>query len=71
MPVAQPTAASGTLDVMKTEDGKDSVDTLVKQANGLEPVLYYPRIGESSVQWLQFLQALEQPGICYYFRCYI
>ncbi|XP_057424358.1 uncharacterized protein LOC130717959 [Lotus japonicus] len=61
MPVAQPTAASGTLDVMKTEDGKDSVDTLVKQANGLEPVLYYPRIGESSVQWLQFLQALEQP----------
>ena len=62
MPVAKLTA-SGTPDVMKTEDRNDSLDTIIRQAVGKEPFLSFPRAGDSPVQWIQLLHALDQQGI--------
>ncbi|KAJ1391024.1 Zinc finger C2H2-type [Sesbania bispinosa] len=59
MPVAKLTA-SGTPNFMKTEDGNDSLDTIIKQAIGKEPFLSFPRAGDSPVQWIQLLHALDQ-----------
>ncbi|XP_061364481.1 uncharacterized protein LOC133307927 [Gastrolobium bilobum] len=59
MPVAKLTA-SGTPDFMKTEDRNDSLDTIIKQAIGKEPFLSFPRAGDSPVQWIQLLHALDQ-----------
>ncbi|KAJ1384998.1 Zinc finger C2H2-type [Sesbania bispinosa] len=42
MPVAKLTA-SGTPNFMKTEDGNDSLDTIIRQAIGKEPFLSFPR----------------------------
>lgn len=61
MPVAN-LRASNTTDVVKSEEGNDSLDTIIKQAIGKEPLLSYTRNGDSSVQWIQLLQALDQPG---------
>ncbi|KAK7315067.1 hypothetical protein VNO77_33599 [Canavalia gladiata] len=59
MPVAK-LKASGTPDVMKTED---RIDTIIKQAIGKEPFLSFPRANESPVQWIQLLHALDQQGV--------
>ncbi|XP_057734998.1 uncharacterized protein LOC130950499 [Arachis stenosperma] len=59
MPVAKLTA-SGSPDVMKTEDRNDSIDTIIRQAIGKEPFLSFPRAGDSPVQWIQLLHALDQ-----------
>lgn len=70
MPVAKLTA-SGTPNFMRTEDGNDSLDTIIRQAIGKEPFLSFPRAGDSPVQWIQLLHALDQQGINNHFRDYI
>ncbi|KAJ0100352.1 hypothetical protein Patl1_20151 [Pistacia atlantica] len=59
MPAAK-LKASNTTDVVKAEEGNESLDTLIKQAIGKEPLLSFSRNGDSSVQWIQLLQALDQ-----------
>ncbi|XP_020240449.1 uncharacterized protein LOC109819211 isoform X2 [Cajanus cajan] len=59
MPVAKLTT-SGTSDFTKTGDGNDSLDTIIRQAIGKEPLLSFPRAGDSPVQWIQLLHALDQ-----------
>ncbi|RDY03653.1 hypothetical protein CR513_12745, partial [Mucuna pruriens] len=62
MPVAKLTA-SGTPNFTKTDDGNDSLDTIIRQAIGREPFLSFPRAGDSPVQWIQLLHdALDQQG---------
>lgn len=65
MPVAK-LKASSTPDVMKTEVGNDSLDTIIRQAIGKEPFLSFSRAGDSPVQWIQLLNALDQQGIFYF-----
>lgn len=55
--------AANTLDVMKSEEGNDSLDAVIRQAIGKEPFLSFPKAGDSSVQFIQLLQALEQQGM--------
>ncbi|KHN12149.1 uncharacterized protein LOC114403666 [Glycine soja] len=62
MPVAK-LPASGTTDFRKTDDGNDSLDTIIRQAIGKEPLLSFPRAGVSPVQWIQLLNALDQQGL--------
>ncbi|KAK2653904.1 hypothetical protein Ddye_013760 [Dipteronia dyeriana] len=59
MPVAK-LKASNTTEVVKAEEGNESLDTFIKQAIGKEPLLSFSRNGDSSVQWIQLLQALDQ-----------
>ncbi|CAI0403106.1 unnamed protein product [Linum tenue] len=59
MPVAKLKGANAT-DVMKSEEGNDSLDTFIRQAMGKEPLLSFPRTNDSPVQWIQLLQALDQ-----------
>ncbi|CAN1267464.1 hypothetical protein LINPERPRIM_LOCUS12832 [Linum perenne] len=59
MPVAK-LKASNTTDVMKSEEGNDSLDTFIRQAMGKEPLLSFPRTNDNPVQWIQLLQALDQ-----------
>lgn len=59
MPIAK-LKASGTPDVMKTED---RIDTLIRQAIGKEPFIPFPRASESPVQWIQLLHALDPQGV--------
>lgn len=61
MPVAK-LKASNTTDVVKVEEGNESLDTFIKQAIGKEPLLSFSRNGDSTVQWIQLLQALDQQG---------
>lgn len=61
MPVAK-LKASNTTDVVKVEKGNESLDTFIKQAIGKEPLLSFSRNGDSTVQWIQLLQALDQQG---------
>lgn len=63
MPISK-LKASNTLDSMKSEDGNDSLDTIIRQAIGKEPFLSFSRAGDSQVQWMQLLQALDQQGKC-------
>jgi len=67
MPVAK-LPASGTTGFTKTDDGNDSLDTIFRQAIGKEPLLSFPRAGDSPVQWIQLLHALDQQGICNYLK---
>ncbi|WCJ36672.1 C2H2-like zinc finger protein [Euphorbia peplus] len=62
MPVAKLTASSNT-DLMKTEEGNDSLDTFIRQAIGKEPFLSFSRAGDSPVQWIQLLHALDQQDL--------
>ncbi|KAF3432964.1 hypothetical protein FNV43_RR24066 [Rhamnella rubrinervis] len=62
MPIAK-LKASNTPDAMKSEDGNDSLDTIIKQAIGKEPFLSFPRAGDSQVQWIQLLHALDQQDL--------
>ncbi|XP_024029209.1 uncharacterized protein LOC21389944 isoform X2 [Morus notabilis] len=59
MPIPKLKAAN-TLDVMKSEEGNDSLDAVIRQAIGKEPFLSFSKAGDSSVQFIQLLQALEQ-----------
>ncbi|KAK8981578.1 hypothetical protein V6N11_027988 [Hibiscus sabdariffa] len=62
MPVAKLKAAD-SLNVMKSEDPNDSLDTFIRQAIGKEPSLPFSRAGDSPVQWIQLLHALDQQDI--------
>ena len=62
MPIAK-LKASNTTDVMKADEGNDSIDTFIRQAIGKEPLISFSRAGDSPVQWIQLLHALDQPGI--------
>ncbi|XP_039045263.1 uncharacterized protein LOC120184994 isoform X2 [Hibiscus syriacus] len=59
MPVAK-LKASSSADVMKSEEPNDCLDTFIRQAIGKEPFLSFSRAGDSSVQWIQLLHALDQ-----------
>ncbi|KAL4191483.1 hypothetical protein AMTRI_Chr07g30160 [Amborella trichopoda] len=49
--------------VLKSEkEGQDSLDSFIRQAIGREPFLSFSRAGESPVQWIQLLHALDQQG---------
>ncbi|KAG4187369.1 hypothetical protein ERO13_A08G098700v2 [Gossypium hirsutum] len=48
---------------MKSEEPNDSLDTFIRQAIGKEPLLSFSRAGDSSVQWIQLLHALDQQEI--------
>ncbi|KAF2315600.1 hypothetical protein GH714_040114 [Hevea brasiliensis] len=62
MPVAKLKASNNT-DVMKTEKGNDSLDAFIRQAIGKEPFLSFSRAGDSPVQWMQLLHALDQQDL--------
>ena len=62
MPVAK-LKAPNTTEVVKAEEGNESLDTFIKQAIGKEPFFSFSR-NDSSVQWIQLLQALDQQGTC-------
>lgn len=62
MPVAKLLGTSSA-DAMKAEEGSDSLDTFIKQAVGKEPSFSFSRTGDSPVQWIQLLHALDQQGI--------
>ncbi|KAG6391971.1 hypothetical protein SASPL_149735 [Salvia splendens] len=53
--------SSGTLNAMKSEEGNDSLGTFIRQATGKEPLLPFPRTVDGPVQWIQLLNALDQP----------
>ena len=55
--------SSGTLNAMKSEAGNDSLGTFIRQATGKEPLVPFPRTVDGPVQWIQLLNALDQPGI--------
>ncbi|GER51018.1 C2H2-like zinc finger protein [Striga asiatica] len=55
--------SSGTLDAMKSDEGNDSLDTFIRQAIGKEPLIPFPRAADSSMQWIQLLNALDQPDL--------
>lgn len=61
MPVTK-LMTTGTIDSMRSNDGNEGVDTFVRQTIGKEPLLSFSRAGESSVQWIQLLHALDQQG---------
>ncbi|PSS33059.1 Receptor-mediated endocytosis protein [Actinidia chinensis var. chinensis] len=48
---------------MKSLEGNESIDTFIRQAIGKEPSVSYPRTVEPPVQWIQLLQALDQPDL--------
>lgn len=62
MPVAK-LLASSTPDAMKAEEGNDSLDTFIRQAVGKEPFFSFSRTGDSPVQWIQLLHALDQQDL--------
>ncbi|KAJ8771496.1 hypothetical protein K2173_026673 [Erythroxylum novogranatense] len=62
MPVAK-LKASNTTDVMKPEEGNDSLDTFIRQAIGKEPFLSFSRANDSPVHWIQLLNALDQQDL--------
>ncbi|KAI3680320.1 hypothetical protein L2E82_50420 [Cichorium intybus] len=62
MPVAKLLGTSSA-DAMKAEEGSDSLDTFIKQAVGKEPSFSFSRTGDSSVQWIQLLHALDQQDL--------
>lgn len=62
MPVAT-LSTGGTLDSMRSGDGNDSLHTFFRQTTGKEPHLSFSRAGDSPVQWIQLLNALDQQGI--------
>ncbi|KAA8539932.1 hypothetical protein F0562_026624 [Nyssa sinensis] len=59
MPVAK-LRSNSTPDAMKSEEANDSLDTFIRQAIGKEPSLSFSRTGDSPVQWIQLLHALDQ-----------
>jgi len=61
MPVAK-LRGNCTPDAMRSKEGNDSLDTFIRQAIGKEPLLSFSRTGDSQVQLIQLLHALDQPG---------
>lgn len=61
MPVVQINAPN-TSAVMKSGEGNTSVDTFVRQTLAREPFLSFSRASDSSIQWIQLLNALDQQG---------
>ncbi|KAF5743522.1 hypothetical protein HS088_TW08G00106 [Tripterygium wilfordii] len=59
MSIAKLKAPNAT-DVMRSEEGNDSLDTFIRQAVGKEPFISFSRAGDSQVQWVQLLNALDQ-----------
>ncbi|KAL5567970.1 hypothetical protein UlMin_024545 [Ulmus minor] len=57
--------ATSTLDVTRSEDANDSLDTIIKQAIGREPMLSFSRTGNNSVQLMQLLHALDPQGLSF------
>ncbi|OMO68379.1 hypothetical protein CCACVL1_19972 [Corchorus capsularis] len=55
--------AANSADVMKSEESNDSLDTFIRQAIGKEPFLSFSRAGDSPVQWIQLLHALDQQDL--------
>ncbi|PHU09100.1 hypothetical protein BC332_20960 [Capsicum chinense] len=45
---------------MKSDEGNDSLVTLIRQAISKEPLFSFSRTGDGPVQWLQLLHGLEQ-----------
>ncbi|KAE8662139.1 putative receptor protein kinase [Hibiscus syriacus] len=60
MPIAK---AANSANVMKSEDPNDSLDTFIRHAIGKETFLPFSRAGDSPVQWIQLLHALDQQDI--------
>ena len=61
---AEKQRAFGTPDVMKAEDGNDSLEPVLRKAIGRDPFLPIPRATDNPVQWLNLIQALDpQQGI--------
>jgi hypothetical protein len=54
MPVAK-LKASNSPELMKSEEGNDPVDTIIRQAIGKEPFLSFSRVRVNPVQWIQLL----------------
>lgn len=65
MPIAK-LKASNSLDAMKSEEGNDSLDTIIRQV-AKEPSISFSRAGDSPVPWIQLLHALDQQGTSNYF----
>ncbi|XP_059304772.1 uncharacterized protein LOC132056541 isoform X1 [Lycium ferocissimum] len=59
MPVAK-LSIGATPAAMKADEGNDSLDTLIRQAIGKEPLFSFSRTGDGPVQWFQLLHGLEQ-----------
>lgn len=55
--------ASSSTELMKS-DGNDTVDTVIKQTIGKDPLLSFSRAVDSPAQWIQLLHALDQQGTC-------
>ncbi|XP_024996547.1 uncharacterized protein LOC112529478 isoform X1 [Cynara cardunculus var. scolymus] len=62
MPVAK-LLGTGIPDAMKSEEGTDSLDTFIRQAVGKEPLFSFSRTGDSPMQWIQLLHALDQQDL--------
>lgn len=54
--------AASAADLMKSEEPNDSLDTFIRQAIGKEPFLSLSKPGDTPVQWIQLLHALDQQG---------
>nr|GMC93040.1 Serine/arginine repetitive matrix protein [Ipomoea batatas] len=53
----------GTPDATRSDEGNNSLDTFIRQAIGKEPLLSFSRTGDSPVQLIQLLHALDQPDL--------
>ncbi|KAD0611559.1 hypothetical protein E3N88_43983 [Mikania micrantha] len=62
MPVAKLLGTS-TPDAMKSDEGNDSLDTIIRQAVGKEPLYSFSRNGDSPTQWIQLLHTFDQPDL--------
>lgn len=61
MPVVTP--VNSITDVMRPDEGNDSsLDTFIRDAIGRQPLLSFSRPNDKPVQWIQLLNALDQPG---------
>ncbi|XP_051138320.1 uncharacterized protein LOC127256384 [Andrographis paniculata] len=61
-----PVAKIGDLEASnatKPEGGSDLLDNFIRQAITTEPLLPFMRAGDSTAQWMQLLQALDQPDL--------
>ncbi|VVA92648.1 unnamed protein product [Arabis nemorensis] len=50
------------MELVKQQDGNDSLDMLIRRAVGKDPFLSFPRPENSPVQLFQLLHTLERPG---------
>ncbi|KAL8153487.1 hypothetical protein V2J09_011247, partial [Rumex salicifolius] len=49
--------------LIRPEQTNDSLDTFIRQAIGKEPFLSFSRTGDSPIQWIQLLHALDQQDL--------